>query len=29
MLIHAANDYSTAAGTALAAQLDRLRKPIF
>lgn len=27
MLIHAANDYSTAAGTALAAELDRLHKP--
>ncbi len=26
MLIHAANDYSTAAGTALAAELDRLHK---
>jgi carboxymethylenebutenolidase len=27
MLIHAANDYSTAAGTALGAELDRLHKP--
>ncbi len=27
MLIHAANDYSTAAGAALAAELDRLHKP--
>jgi carboxymethylenebutenolidase len=27
MLIHAANDYDTTAGTALAAELDRLHKP--
>jgi dipeptidyl aminopeptidase/acylaminoacyl peptidase len=27
MLIHAANDYSTTPGTALAAELDRLHKP--
>lgn len=27
MLIHAANDYSTTAGTVLAAELDRLHKP--
>lgn len=27
MLIHAANDYSTAAGSALAAELDRLQQP--
>ncbi len=27
MLIHAANDYDTAAGRALSAELDRLRKP--
>jgi hypothetical protein len=27
MLIHAANDYSTAPGYALASELDRLHKP--